>query len=69
MIAATAPISYSLAGAALATGLSKATLDRAIKAGHLQAKKSSIDEDGNPVGSWVITADALRAYVDGLPDA
>jgi hypothetical protein len=65
----TAPISYSLKGAAAATGLSPSTLERAIKAGRLRAKKSSEDADGNPVGTWVILASALKSYVDGLVDA
>lgn len=64
-----APISYSLKGAAAATGLSASALERAIKSGHLRAKKSSTDADGNPTGVWVIPATSLQAYVDGLVDA
>lgn len=63
------PISYNLRGAAEATGLSPSTLERAIKAGRLRAKKSGKDEDGNPIGSYVITADELRSYVKSLVDA
>lgn len=63
------PISYSLPGAVAATGLSRSTLERAIREGTLRAKKSSKDADGNPKGVWVIKADALAAYVDGLVDA
>lgn len=66
---ATAPISYSMAGAVAATGLSRSTLDRAIRAGRLRAKKSGVDELGEPAGVWVIPADALRAFVDSLEDA
>lgn len=62
-------ISYSLKGAAAATGLSTSALDRAIRKGHLRAKKSSQDEDGNPTGVWIITASALQSYIDGLVDA
>lgn len=65
----TTPLSYSLLGAVEATGLSRATLMRAIGSGRLKAKKSSEDADGNPVGSWVIKADALQAFIDGLVDA
>ena len=65
----TAPISYSMAGAVAATGLSRSTLERAIRTGVLRAKKSDKDKDGNPVGSWVIPADALHAFIDGLVDA
>lgn len=63
------PVSYSMAGAVAASGLSKSTLERAIKAGTLRAKKSSADEDGNPTGVWLITHAALAAYVDSLADA
>lgn len=65
----TTPISYSLKGAAEATGLSQSALDRAIKAGHLRAKKSSQDAEGNPTGVWIIPAASLVAYIDGLVDA
>lgn len=63
-------ISYSLPGAVAATGLSRSTLERAIRQGHLRAKKSSKDEvTGEPTGVWIITADALQSYIDGLVDA
>lgn len=65
----TTPISYSMAGAVIASGLSKSTLERAIKAGRLKAKKSEADKDGNPIGVWVITHVALMDFVDGLVDA
>lgn len=65
----TTPLSYSMAGAAAATGLSRSTLERAIKSGDLKAKKSAVDEDGYPCGVWVIPATALEAYIDGLVDA
>lgn len=62
-------LSYSLAGAVAATGLSRSTLERAIRSGRLRAKKSDTDEDGNPTGVWVIPAKSLRDYIDGLVDA
>lgn len=62
-------ISYSLEGAADATGLSTSALKRAIKSGHLRAKKSATDADGEPTGVWVIPAASLQAYIDGLVDA
>lgn len=65
----TTPISYSLATAVAATGLSKSHLDRAIRAGHLRAHKSSVDADGEPCGKWVILAADLEAYLEGLPAA
>lgn len=63
------PLSYSMAGAVAATGLSKSHLDRAIRAGQLKAKKSGRDADGEPVGSFVILARDLEAYLNGLVDA
>ena len=65
----TAPISYSMRDAVAATGLSRSTLERAIGTGALRAKKSGRDTDGNPAGVWVIPADSLRAFIDGLVDA
>lgn len=65
----TTVISYSMPGAIAATGLSRATLDRAIRDGRLKAKKSSVDPDGNPVGVWVIKAKDLEAFVDAMEDA
>lgn len=65
----TAPISYSMPGAVAATGLSRATLERAIRERKLRAKKSSTDKHGEPAGVWVIPADALQEFIDGLVDA
>lgn len=62
-------ISYNLAGAVEASGLSESVLKRAIRAGRLRAKRSSVDDDGKGVGNFVITHDALRAYIDSLVDA
>jgi hypothetical protein len=63
------PIAYSLAGAAEAIGKSPSYVERAIKAGTLRAKKSGVGADGEPVGSWVIPAKSLEAFIDGLVDA
>lgn len=63
------PISYSMSGAVSASGLSRSTLERAIRAGVLRAHKSDRDADGNPCGVWVIKADSLRSYIDSLPEA
>lgn len=62
-------LAYSMPGAVKATGLSRNTLMKAIGSGKLKAKKSDLDEYGNPVGVWVIPADALRDFIDGLADA
>lgn len=65
----TAPIAYSMAGAVETTGLSRSTLERAIRTGQLKAKRTSTDDDGKPTGAWVFTAPALQAFIDGLVDA
>lgn len=62
-------LAYTLATAAEATGLSRKTLDRAIKAGTLRAKRTGLTADGEPAGSFVILADALQAWLDSLADA
>lgn len=64
-----APISYSLPGAVAATGLSRSTLDRAIRSGHLRAKKTGPLVDGKPTGVYLITHADLTAYIDGLEAA
>lgn len=58
-----------MAGAVAASGLSKSTLERAIRSGRLRAKKSDVDNDGNPCGVWVIPATSLAAYIDSMADA
>lgn len=62
------PLSYDLKTAAEVTGLSESHYKRAIDAGELKAKRSSLDAEGNPVGKWLIRAADLAAYIDGLPD-
>ena len=62
-------ISYDLNGAHAVTGLSPSHLKRAIGEGHLKAKRSGENKDGEPVGKYVIREADLRAYVDGLVDA
>lgn len=62
-------LSYSIAEAVEATGLSKSHLDREIRAGRLSARKSSISDEGEPTGKWIILAADLAAYVEGLPAA
>lgn len=62
-------LSYSKAGASEATGMSEQTIDRAIKAGKLRAKKSGLTEDGEPTGRVVILASELAAWLETLADA
>lgn len=63
------PISYDLKGAAAVTGLSESYFKKAIDEGALKAKRSGVDENGTPVGKYVIKEADLRAFVDGLVDA
>lgn len=65
----TTPIAYNMPGAVEASGQSRSTLERAIRAGKLRAKKSSKDEDGNPTGQWVILHAELEKYLESLVDA
>lgn len=65
----TTPLSYSIATAAAATGLSKSHLRDEIKAGRLRAKRSSVTDDGEPVGNFVILAADLESYLAELVDA
>ncbi|MCD4535682.1 hypothetical protein LRP67_16435 [Nocardioides sp. cx-169] len=65
----TTPLAYSMSGAVAASGMSRSSLERAIGAGRLKAKKSSEDEDGNPTGNWVILASALEDFLNSLADA
>lgn len=62
-------LSYSLAEAAEATGLSRSHLDRAIRAGDLRTKTTKVNEKDEPVGKRLILARELEAYLEGLDDA
>lgn len=65
----TARLSYSLADAVEATGLSRSHLDRAIREGLLRTKTTKLDDNEKAVGKRVILASALESYLEGLPDA
>jgi hypothetical protein len=60
-----AVISYDLRTAASVTGVSPDVLAAAIYAGTLRAKRSG----KNGGGKYLVTPEALRAWVDGLVDA
>jgi excisionase family DNA binding protein len=64
-----ARLSYSVATAAEATGLSKSHLRREIGAGRLRAKRSGMTDDGEPTGNFIILAAALEAYLSEMVDA
>jgi hypothetical protein len=63
------PLSYTYKTAADATGLSKQTIERAVKSRALPAKRSSTASDGEPTGVVVILHDDLTAWLKGLVDA
>lgn len=65
----TDPLSYSKAGASDATGVSEQTIDRAIKAGRLRAKRTSETKDGEPTGKVLIRATDLADWLESLADA
>jgi hypothetical protein len=62
--------------AAIATGLSVDLIKRAIRSGALRAKRSGVLEKdttrgkaGDPAGRYLVTVDALQAWLDSLEDA
>lgn len=62
-------LAYTIRTAALATGLSRKSIERAIKSGALPAKRTSVTRDGEPAGSYLILASALAEWLERLPDA
>ena len=65
----TAPIAYSIKGAAGASGLSQTHLRSEIAAGRLPAKRSGVTEDGEPTGKYLIFASDLTDYLSHLESA
>lgn len=63
------PLSYSVATASEATGLSKSHIHREIKAGRIHVKRSGVTEDGEPTGNYLILHADLQAYLESLVDA
>lgn len=68
MTTTVSPLSYSIATASAATGLSRSHLRTAIGSAELKARRSSRNDDGDPQGNWVILAADLQAYLDSLPE-
>lgn len=62
----TTPLSYSVRTAAAATGLSETRIKQAIHAGDLKARKSTVDENGDPAGKYVILHADLATFIEGL---
>lgn len=63
------PVAYSVATAAQATGLSQTRIKAAIHSGALRSKRSSVNEDGEPCGKYVIPRQELERFVESLEDA
>lgn len=61
-------LAYSITEAVAAVGVSKDTLQRAINAGHLRVKRTSVNEHGEPTGLRLVLKDDLQAWLDGLVD-
>lgn len=55
--------------AATACGVSLNTIKRAIGSGRLRAKRSTVNEAGDPTGKYLITPEALQEWIEGLEDA
>lgn len=65
-----ARISYTVPEASAITGIADDAIRLAIHAGKLRAKRQpKPNGDPNPRGMFVVTPDALRAWLDGWPDA
>lgn len=62
-------ISLDLDAAAFATGVSRETLRQAILNGDLKGKRSGRGPDGDGIGKYLVSVDALRAWFEGLVDA
>lgn len=62
-------IALNTTDAAEACGVSVDSIKAAIRSGALRAKRSARTENGDPAGRYLVTVDALRDWLDGLPDA
>lgn len=62
-------LAYTRDQAAEACGVSEATIKRAIASGRLRAKRTAINDDGDPTGKYLILAADLTAWLEGLTAA
>lgn len=62
-------LSLTIPEAAEATGQTEKAVRAAIKAGHLRAKWSSKNDQGDGCGKYLVTVKALETWIDGLVDA
>lgn len=60
---------YSRQQAAREYGVGVDVISAAIHSGELQAKRSGKNADGDPVGKYLISAEALDAWFKNLVDA
>lgn len=63
------PMFFGREEAARRAGVSLDTIRRAINSGALHAKRTSVNEDGEPSGKYLISDKGLRDWFDGLADA
>lgn len=65
----TTKLTYTVADLVAATGLSRSHWNRVIKSGDLPARRTGRDADGEPAGSYVVFAQDVEAYLEGLAEA
>jgi hypothetical protein len=63
------PMFLDRKAAAKAAGVSVDLLTAAIRTGRLKAKRTSVNEFGDPTGKYLITRKALDAWFETLEDA
>jgi hypothetical protein len=63
------PLFLDIKAAAKIAGVSPDTLKVAIHKGSLQAKMTGVNMQGDPVGKYLMTREALMAWFETLPDA
>lgn len=62
-------LAYTRAEAAEACGVSEASIKRAIACGRLRAKRTAVNDEGDPTGKYLILAADLTAWLEGLSAA
>lgn len=65
----TARLALTREEAATSCGVSLNTIKRAIATGALKAKRSAVNDAGDPTGKYLITPAALEEWIEGLVDA
>jgi hypothetical protein len=63
------PMFLDRKAAAKAAGVSVDLLTAAIRKGTLRAKRTGVNEHGDPTGKYLITREALSAWFDTLESA